>query len=138
MAEQVTFLALVGRGIAVITSFFSSYINDNVLETNKDFEVLIIIAEIIAVWLIFREILIFVISKIWTFKKFDLWRKVVYSLIDFVSLLLIFLLFTVFFEKLRAVNTDVNIDMKENILIIYSSALLLYVVYVKVEKYSKI
>jgi hypothetical protein len=138
MAEEITFLALIGRGIAVITSYFSDYINSYIIESNTDFEILIIVAEALILWMIIKKIAIKIVDMIWTFKKYELWKKVIFSSFGFISLTLILLLFRVFFNKLAETRQDVNLNVLESICTLYTVILMIYLVYYKVEKYSKI
>jgi hypothetical protein len=137
MAE-ITFLTLIERGIGVITSYFSSYINNYVLDSIRDFELLIIVVQTLFIWMLIKKIMIYCINKIWTFRKYEIWRKVVVSSFDFISLMLILLVFQIFFDKLAQVRKDANLNLFETGVTLYVVILLIYLVYEKVRKYSKI
>jgi hypothetical protein len=137
MAE-ITLLILIERGIGVITSYFSNYINDYVLGSIKDFELLIVVPQIIFLWMSAKKIMIYIIDKIWTYRKYAVWRKVVIHSFDFVSLMLILLVFQIFFEKLAEARKDANLNIMETLVTLYVVILLIYLLYEKARKYSNI
>lgn len=138
MSEDISVLSLFGKGIYVVISFFSGYTEEEVLSISRDFEILIIVSQVTIIWLIFRGVILYVMTKIWAFQKFETWKNVVLSLINFFSLLLIYLLFNVFEQKLRDSNTDTNINRNEKLVIIYSSGLVIWIIYYKLKQYEEI
>lgn len=138
MAEEITFSVILSRGIIVITNYFSTFINDNILERNNDFEMIIIISQILFFWMEIKKMISFIIEKIWTFKKYTTWKKVIDSSFYFITSVLIFLLTQIIFIKLSELSQDINFDVLEIIVTLFFGVLLIWLAYYKSEKYSKI
>jgi hypothetical protein len=135
---EVTLPDLISRGIGVISYYFSNYINDDVLSRTRDFELIIIIAQVICIWLIFRKVLLYFLNKIWTFRKYDLWKSVITSSIDFISLILVLLYFRILTDQLSANTQDINLDYSEKVVIVIVIIASIYVFFHKVARYYPI
>lgn len=122
-------LELWDRCLNVIISFFSGFILDLITDLGNRIELILIVLIVFAIWMMFDNFTRKFLIKLETIKENVRWKEVILGILDFVSMVLIYLVVQIFLRNLNVLIQMNNLNLFEIFVIILAVLMIGFSIY---------